>query len=112
MQMSGKPREEIRSIADLLNRLRGRRVVGDVRWYRGQRDSNWGLTAAVFRQQRGAVPVEDEEPNRPAYIQASGSVVGVRLEVNHDLMRGSGIAVNRWLTWYLGLRTVPSLRRF
>jgi hypothetical protein len=40
----------IRSLADLLDRLKGRRVVGDIRWYRGQRDADWGLTAGVFRR--------------------------------------------------------------
>jgi hypothetical protein len=62
--------------------------------------------------ERGAVPVEDAEPNRPAHMQVSGNTIGIRLEVNHDLLRGSGIGVNRWLTWYLGLRIVPSVRTF
>ena len=40
----------IASVADVLDRLTGRRGAGDVRWYRGQSDCNWGLTAAVFRR--------------------------------------------------------------
>lgn len=39
----------ITTLAQLLDRLRGRRVAGDVRWYRGQSDITWGLTPAVFR---------------------------------------------------------------
>ncbi|GAB5080373.1 sigma factor-like helix-turn-helix DNA-binding protein [Arthrobacter sp. AD-310] len=62
--------------------------------------------------ERGAEPIEDTEPQRPEYIQASGNVVGIEIPVTHDVLRGSGIAVNRWLTWYLGLRTAPSTRYF
>jgi len=62
--------------------------------------------------ERGAIPVEDAEPNKPANIQVSGNTVGIRLDVNYDLLRGSGVVVNRWLTWYLGLRIVPSVRTF
>lgn len=62
--------------------------------------------------ERGAVPVEDTEPRRPKQIQVSGNVVGVEIPVTHDVLRGSGIPVNRWLTWYLGLRTSPSSRYF
>ncbi|MDR6437041.1 hypothetical protein J2790_002184 [Paenarthrobacter nicotinovorans] len=62
--------------------------------------------------ERGAEPIEDAEPQRPKHIQASGNVVGVEVPVTHDVLRGSGIPVNRWLTWYLGLRTAPSTRYF
>ncbi len=64
--------------------------------------------------ERGAKPVEESEPSRPANMAVGpdGQLVGVRLEVTKDVVRGSGIAVNRWLTWYLGLRTVPSERHF
>ena len=41
-----------------------------------------------------------------------GTVVGIRLSVDSDVLRGSGINVNRWLTWYLGLRTAPATRIF
>lgn len=58
--------------------------------------------------ERGATPIEDTEPRQPNNIHVSGDVVGIELTVDHDLLRGSGIAVNRWLTWYLGLRTAPS----
>lgn len=62
--------------------------------------------------ERGAIPIEDTEPKQPSYMKTSGDVIGVTLPVNHDLMRGSGISVNRWLTWRLGLRTAPSTRHF
>lgn len=62
--------------------------------------------------ERGAIPIEDPEPAQPPSIQAHGDVVGVELNVDSEMLRGSGIAVNRWLTWYLGLRTAPSTRYF
>lgn len=62
--------------------------------------------------ERGAEPIEDAEPQRPKHIQASGNVVGIEIPVTHDVLRGSGIPVHRWLTWYLGLRTAPSTRYF
>ena len=45
-------------------------------------------------------------------MQASGAVVGIELIVDHDLLRGSGIPVNRWLTSVCRLRTAPSTRYF
>ena len=62
--------------------------------------------------ERGAKPVEDEEPSQPSQIEVSGSIVGVALRVNRDLMRGSALPVHRWLTWYLGLRTATASRHF
>ena len=62
--------------------------------------------------ERGAVPIEDTEPRQPKTMSTSGAVVGVEIPVTHDVLRGSGIAIHRWLTWYLGLRTAPSTRVF
>ena len=62
--------------------------------------------------ERGAIPIEESEPRKPDNMAESGSVVAVRLPVTHDVMRGSGIGVNRWLTWRLGLRHAPSERSF
>jgi hypothetical protein len=62
--------------------------------------------------ERGATPIEDSEPKRPRNIEAHGNVVGIELTVDSELLRGSGIPVHRWLTWYLGLRTAPSARYF
>jgi len=62
--------------------------------------------------ERGAIPIEDSEPRQPDNMAASGSIVAVRLPVTYDVMRGSGIGVNRWLTWRIGLRHAPSERHF
>lgn len=64
--------------------------------------------------ERGATPIEDEEPRQPDTIKTSpdGNLVGVALTVDSDVLRGSGLGVHRWLTWYLGLRTAPSTRVF
>jgi len=62
--------------------------------------------------ERGATPIEDSEPAQPSSIKVHGNVVGIELNVDSEILRGSGIAVNRWLTWYLGLRTAPSTRYF
>lgn len=64
--------------------------------------------------ERGATPVEDQEPRRPDAIKTSpdGKLIGIALTVDPDVLRGSGLGVHRWLTWYLGLRTAPSTRFF
>ncbi|MCR6647275.1 MAG: hypothetical protein NVV70_03715 [Cellulomonas sp.] len=62
--------------------------------------------------ERGAAPVPESEPRQPANIQVAGNLTGVRLTVSTDLLRGSGLPVNRWLTWHLGLRHAPSSRAF
>ena len=62
--------------------------------------------------ERGAIPIEESEPRKPDNMAESGPVVAVRLPVTYDVMRGSGIGVNRWLTWRLGLRHAPSERYF
>jgi hypothetical protein len=62
--------------------------------------------------ERGAIPVEESEPRKPDNMAESGSVVAVKLPVTRDVMRGSGIGVNRWLTWRMGLRHAPSERYF
>ncbi|MFI7437798.1 sigma factor-like helix-turn-helix DNA-binding protein [Micromonospora haikouensis] len=64
--------------------------------------------------ENGATPVEESEPRRPPtmVIDATGRVLGVRLAVDRDLLRGSGVIVHPWLTWRLGLRLAPSSRNF
>jgi hypothetical protein len=62
--------------------------------------------------ERGALPIEESEPRRPDNVVESGNIIGLRLPVSYDLLRGSGLAVNRWLTWRLGLRQAPSSKRF
>ncbi|MHB1833788.1 MAG: sigma factor-like helix-turn-helix DNA-binding protein [Solirubrobacteraceae bacterium] len=62
--------------------------------------------------ERGAIPIEDPEPAQPSSIRVHGDVVGIALNVDSEMLRGSGITINRWLTWYLELRTAPSSRYF
>ncbi|MGY3843985.1 sigma factor-like helix-turn-helix DNA-binding protein [Streptomyces hydrogenans] len=61
---------------------------------------------------RGARPLEEEEPVQPDTMAVEGEVLGVRLPVNRDILRGSGVNVNTWLTWRLGLRRAPMSRTF
>jgi hypothetical protein len=64
--------------------------------------------------ERGATPIEDPEPSRPASMFATddGRIVGVKLTVDREVLRGSGISVSRWLTWKVGLSATPSSRTF
>ncbi|MBN2177053.1 MAG: hypothetical protein JW722_05275 [Demequinaceae bacterium] len=62
--------------------------------------------------ERGAEPVPEVEPHQPSNIRVHGTVVGIELEVDGELLRGSGILVSRWLTWFLGLRMSPTSRQF
>ncbi|GLV87085.1 hypothetical protein Slala03_67740 [Streptomyces lavendulae subsp. lavendulae] len=61
---------------------------------------------------RGAHPFEEEEPTRPNAMAIEGEVLGVRIPVNRDILRGSGVNVHTWLTWQLGLRRAPMSRAF
>ncbi|WP_371797796.1 sigma factor-like helix-turn-helix DNA-binding protein [Streptomyces albidoflavus] len=63
---------------------------------------------------RGATPIEESEPARPARmaVDPAGNVFGVRLTVDKDVLRGSGVVVSSWLTWQLGLRQAPMVRTF
>jgi hypothetical protein len=63
---------------------------------------------------RGATPIEESEPTRPARmaVDPAGNVFGVRLTVDKDVLRGSGIVVSSWLTWQLGMRQAPMARTF
>ncbi|MBV2152252.1 RNA polymerase subunit sigma-70 [Kitasatospora sp. SUK 42] len=63
---------------------------------------------------RGAVPIEESEPARPATmaVDPAGNVFGIRLTVDKDILRGSGVNVSSWLTWQLGMRQAPMARTF
>ncbi|MGY5102012.1 sigma factor-like helix-turn-helix DNA-binding protein [Streptomyces sp. 900105245] len=61
---------------------------------------------------RGARPVEEEEPAQPDSMAVEGEVLGARIPVTRDVLRGSGINVHTWLTWRLGLRQAPMSRTF
>ncbi|WP_326597901.1 sigma factor-like helix-turn-helix DNA-binding protein [Streptomyces sp. NBC_01803] len=61
---------------------------------------------------RGARPIEEEEPLQPDSMVIEGDVLGVRIPVTRDILRGSGVNVHTWLTWRLGLRRAPMSRTF
>ncbi|MEW1906181.1 RNA polymerase subunit sigma-70 [Streptomyces sp. NPDC086147] len=61
---------------------------------------------------RGAQPIEEPEPPRPDSMAVRGDVLGARIPVDPDLLRGSGVRVHAWLTWRLGLRRAPARRSF
>ncbi|GAA2006163.1 hypothetical protein GCM10009838_85550 [Catenulispora subtropica] len=63
---------------------------------------------------RGATPIEEPEPRRSPSIVANeaGDLVAVRMTVDKDVLRGSGLVVSLWLTWRLGMHHAPTTRRF
>lgn len=62
----------------------------------------------------GAQPIEEREPAQPTTmaVDPAGNVYGIRLTVDYDVIRGSGILVNTWLTWKLGLRRARMSKTF
>lgn len=64
--------------------------------------------------ERGAEHVDDAEPDRPPEIitDPGGTVILMYRDVDEELLRGSGLGVNRYLTWVLGLRKAPRTRVF
>ncbi|MGW2461189.1 sigma factor-like helix-turn-helix DNA-binding protein [Streptomyces sp. NPDC001761] len=87
--------------------------------------SAWRLTQCLLSDQigetdqglidlvsRGARPIEEEEPAHPDTMAVEGDFLGARITVDRDVLRGSGIRVNSWLTWRLGLRQAPMSRTF
>lgn len=75
-----------------------------------------GMTAdgMIDLVKRGAEPIEDSEPTKPETMACdeAGNIFGIRLTVDKDMIRGSGIGVHRWLTWKLGLRQAPMSKTF
>ncbi|MFB7404552.1 RNA polymerase subunit sigma-70 [Streptomyces rubiginosohelvolus] len=61
---------------------------------------------------RGAQPIEEPEPPRPDSMAVQGDVIGVRIPIDRDILRGSGVRVHSWLTWRLGLLQTPMRRTF
>ncbi|MCK9921140.1 hypothetical protein MXD61_04325 [Frankia sp. AgPm24] len=61
---------------------------------------------------RGARPVERQEPVRPDSMVIEGDLLGIRLPVTQDVLRGAIVVVHPWLAWRLGLRQAPSSRTF
>lgn len=62
--------------------------------------------------ERGCAPLDLPIPPRPENMAESGASVAVRLRVNAELLRGSGVGVNSWLAWRVGLKYYPSQRSF
>ncbi|MEU6433685.1 sigma factor-like helix-turn-helix DNA-binding protein [Streptomyces albidoflavus] len=79
-------------------------------------DDRVGITedGSIELVARGATPIEESEPTRPARmaVDPAGNVFGVRLTVDKDVLRGSGVVVSSWLTWQLGMRQAPMVRTF
>ncbi|MEU9268660.1 sigma factor-like helix-turn-helix DNA-binding protein [Streptomyces sp. NPDC048251] len=61
---------------------------------------------------RGALTIEEDEPTKPATMVIEGDVLGARITVDKEVLRGSGVVVHPWLTWRLGLRQAPASRTF
>lgn len=57
--------------------------------------------------ERGATPVEDSEPPCPGNVDVQGDTLRIELPVDYDLLRGSGVAISTFVTWWLGLRLSP-----
>jgi hypothetical protein len=100
----------------LISEAHKRYPVSPWRYSQTVRDSRIGLTVEGLYDlvERGAVPQVEREPRQPQSMKASdnGRVVAARLTVTGEMLRGSGIAVNRWLPWKIGLSSVPNSRRF
>ncbi|OEJ35806.1 hypothetical protein [Streptomyces subrutilus] len=73
-----------------------------------------GMTAdgSIDLAENGAIPMEEREPRRPKSIAADGDTIGIRLKIDANTLRGSGIVVHPWLTWRFGLRLAPMTRVF
>lgn len=62
----------------------------------------------------GAVLIDEPEPSRPSNVELSsdGKLIGTRLPVDHDVLRGSGLSFPPFVAWHLGLLHAPSSRSF
>lgn len=63
---------------------------------------------------QGAVPYEESEPNLAAEVDPpiDPTAITFHMRVTKDLLRGSGLGIPRYVTWFVGLRRVPSERAF
>ncbi len=63
---------------------------------------------------QGAVPYEESEPNRSPEVDppTDATTIAFHMRVSKDLLRGSGLGIPRYVTWFVGLRRVPSERDF
>ena len=64
--------------------------------------------------ERGAPSVETSAPRRPPEISVDEQrgTLTFTVEVDHNVLRGSGIPVTPYVTWWSGLSTAPSSREF
>ncbi len=70
-------------------------------------DGRWGMAY------QGGRPHEDGEPARSDDVDPPiGSRIGFFVPVTKDLLRGSGLGVPQYVTWFVGLRRVPRERTF
>jgi hypothetical protein len=63
---------------------------------------------------RGAPGIVEPEPRRPASldIDDKARIIRFTLTVDRDVMRGSGIPVHPYISWWLGLRQAPTSLSF
>jgi len=63
---------------------------------------------------QGAVPYEESEPNLAPEVDppTDPTTITFHMRVTKDLLRGSGLGIPRYVTWFVGLRCVPSERSF
>jgi hypothetical protein len=62
----------------------------------------------------GAIPIVERPPRQPRNVELSrtGQIMGVRVPVDSELLRGSGVALPRFVAWHLGLFHAPASRSF
>lgn len=62
----------------------------------------------------GAVMMSEEKPVTPDTVAVSGDklLLAARIGVDRNLLRGSGIALPRYVSWHLGLHHAPASRSF
>jgi transcriptional regulator with XRE-family HTH domain len=74
-----------------------------------------GVTAAGLLDlvENGATRRRRKEPRIPEYVtlESSGRLKITR-PIDTELMRGSGVGVSPYVSWFLGLESAPSSRRF
>lgn len=71
-------------------------------------DGRYGLVRHGAVAQGGPEP----SPHPSVSVSPDGTIVGYRQAVTHDVLRGSGLAVPRFLAWRLGARAIPSVKSF
>jgi len=98
----------------LMARVREVHPVTDWRVSQCLTDSKIGRMpdGRIWLVEYGAVRDVGVEPQQPETMTSVNNTIGVRITVDHDFLRGSGLNVQRWLSWKLGLTVVPSEMSF